>query len=232
MGWITPSISTAITLGAAAESEDAKNTARAVLARCLSDSLALLHPFMPFVTEEIWEKMTGRTGTLIVSAYPEGDAALRDEPAEKVVEALRALVTRVRNFRTERGFSPTEPVRLAVDPGSPDPALAGEIAALAPLLRHMGRISELTFAPPGPEMGRDVVEGLSIGLSVAQSGSGADGGKVARALVALDEEIAELSAKLRNTSFLDKAPPPVVDKTRRRLVELEERRSALSTAGA
>jgi valyl-tRNA synthetase len=211
--------------------EAARETARGVLARCLADSLALLHPFMPFITEEIWEKMTGQPGTLIVAAYPQGDDAQRDDPAEKVVEALRALVTRVRNLRTERGFSPTEPVRLAIDPGSPDRDLAGEIATLAPLLRHMARLSDLTFAPPGPEMGRDVLEGLSIGLSAARSDAGEGGEKVARTLVALDEEIAELSAKLQNTSFLDKAPAPVVDKTRRRLIELEERRSALSTAG-
>jgi valyl-tRNA synthetase len=212
--------------------EQARETARGVLARCLADSLALLHPFMPFVTEEIREKMTGQPGALIVAAYPQGDEALRDEPAEKVVEALRAVVTRVRNFRTERGFSPTEPVRLAIDPDSSDRDLAGEIATLAPLLRHMARLSDLAFAPPGPEMSRDVLDGLSVGLAVARGGAGADAAKLAKTLVALDEEIASLSVKLRNTAFLDNAPPPVVDKARRRLVELEERRSALSTAGA
>jgi valyl-tRNA synthetase len=209
-----------------------RETARAVLARCLSDSLALLHPFMPFVTEEIWEKMTGKPGTLIVAAYPQGEDAFRDEPAERVVETLRALVTRVRNFRTERGFSPTEPVRLAVDPDSPERSLAGEISALAPLLRHLARLSDLTFGAPAPEMARDVTAGLSIGLSVGTTAAGADGARIGRTLAALDEEIADLSAKLQNTSFLDKAPTAVVEKARKRLVELEGRRSALSTGGA
>jgi valyl-tRNA synthetase len=209
--------------------EDAKETARGVLARCLADSLALLHPFMPFVTEEIWEKMTGESGTLIVAAYPQGDPALADEPAEKVVEALRAVVTRVRNFRTDGGFSPTEPVSLAIDPDSPDRALAGEIATLAPLLRHMARLSDLAFATPGPEMGRDVLQGLSVGLSVARSGVGTGTEKLARTLVALAEEIASLS-EARNTSFLDSAAPVVTSAPS--AAELEERRSALSTAGA
>jgi valyl-tRNA synthetase len=208
-----------------------KETARAVLARCLSDSLALLHPFMPFVTEEIWEKMTGRSGSLIVAAYPQGDDAFRDEAAERIVEAARALITRVRNFRTERGLSPTEPVRLAVDPDSPERSLASEIAPLAPLLRHLGRLADLTFGAPAPEMIRDVTAGLSIGLSVAQGGAGADSGKLTRTRAALDGEIAELSAKLQNAAFLAKAPPAVVEKTRKRLVELEGRRSALSTGG-
>jgi valyl-tRNA synthetase len=138
----------------------------------------------------------------------------------------------VRNFRTDGGFSPTEPVSLAIDPDSPERDLAEEIATLAPLLRHMARLSDLAFTPPGPEKSRDVLSGLSIGLSVASSGAGGGGEKLARTRMAIDEEIESLSLKLRNTSFLDKAPPSVVDKARRRLAELEERRSALSTAGA
>jgi valyl-tRNA synthetase len=219
--------------GSARERDEAgKDTARAVLARCLSDALALLHPFMPFVTEEIWEKLTGRPGTLIVSPYPRGDETLHDEAAERIVEAMRALVTRVRNYRIERGFTPTQPVRLAVDPASPESGLVGELEPLAPLLKHLARLSDLTFAPPASEMTRDVTAGLSIGLSVGDRSVSVDAGKISRALAVLDGEITELSAKLQNSSFLDKAPLAVVEKTRRRLVELEERRAALSTGGA
>jgi valyl-tRNA synthetase len=212
--------------------EEEKDTARAVLARCLADSLALLHPFMPFVTEEIWEKLTGKPGTLIVTPYPKGDPAMRDETAERLVEAVREVVTRVRNFRSDRGFSPTEPVRLSVDPDSPDPDLPGQIEPLTPLIRHLARLSDLSFEPPSEGASQDVVAGLAIGLTVAEPGAGADRGRLVRQLTALDQEIAELSAKLHNPSFLEKAPPLVVEKTRRRLVELEERRSALSTGGA
>src|SRR5262252_10987375 len=79
--------------------------ARAVLRRCLEGALALRHPFMPFLTEEIWEKLTGRSGTLIVEPYPTAGETRSDAEAEAAVEALRAIVTRVRNFRAERGAS-------------------------------------------------------------------------------------------------------------------------------
>jgi valyl-tRNA synthetase len=206
----------------------ARESARSVLYRCLSDSLALLHPFMPFLTEEIWEKLTGRSGTLIVSRYPTGDPAWDDPRAEEAVERLRAIVTRVRNFRGERRVSPTEPVDLTIEPA--DPGAAEALRVLAPLLRHLARLSDLTFGAPKPRGERDVVSGVSVGLSLPAGATEASRTRVERALGQLGKEIGEISAKLQNPAFLDKAPPEVVEKTRRRLVELEERRAALESA--
>jgi valyl-tRNA synthetase len=212
--------------------DQARGTARGVLARCLSDSLALLHPFMPFITEEVWEKLTDRPGTLIVSAFPEEDPARHDAAAERVVGALRELVTRVRNFRRERALAPTEPVELSIDPDSRDRQLAAEIRALDSLLRHLARLSRLESSAPPTGAARDVCEGLSIGLAVAAEKAGEGRDKLTKTLADLNREIETLGVKLRNPSFVDKAPAPVVEKTRRRLVELEERRAALSTGRA
>ncbi len=207
--------------------EAARETARGVLERCLADSLALLHPFMPFLTEEIWEKLTGRTGTLIVSPYPAGDPAWRDLAAEPAVERMRALVTRVRNFRGDRRVSPTEPVILSVDPASA--AEAEEIRTLEPLLRHLGRLADLRFGPAADGAERDVVSGIAVALSLPSLAAGANREQIARTLSQLDGEIGDLAAKLQNAAFLEKAPPPVVEKVRRRLFELEQRRAALAT---
>ena len=212
--------------------EDSRATVRGVLARCLDDSLALLHPFMPFLTEEIWEKSTGRPGTLIASPFPTGDARRDDPAAERVIEALRAIVTRVRNFRGERGVSPTEPVELWIAPDSPEEDLVGSLRPLSPLLRHLGRVSELRFEAPDSAAFKDVVAGLSLGLLVAEPEGKGAGHDLEKKLAGLDEEISGLAAKLRNPSFVDRAPPPVVEKTRRRLIELEERRAALSSGRA
>jgi valyl-tRNA synthetase len=211
--------------------EETRETVRGVLARCLAESLALLHPFMPFLTEEIWEKLTGRPGTLIVSPYPTGDPSRLDRQAEAAVERLRALVTRVRNFRGERRVSPTEAVELSVEAAADDPE-AEAIRTLAPLLRHLARLADLRFGPPAAGAARDVVLGLTVGLALPVGAAGTDPARVEKALASLDQEIAGLRAKLQNLAFLDRAPAEVVEKSRKRLSELEERRTALGNGAA
>jgi valyl-tRNA synthetase len=210
--------------------EGARETTRGVLHRCLADSVALLHPFMPFLTEEIWEKLTRRPGTLIVSRYPTGNAAWENPRAEEAIERLRALVTRVRNFRGERRVSPTEPVELSIEPDPASPEPVEELSGLEPLLAHLARLSRVTFGPPAAKAQRDVIAGVAVGLSLPAGPPDRDQARVARTLAQLDKEIGELSAKLHNPAFLDKAPADVIEKTRRRLVELEERRAALGSA--
>jgi valyl-tRNA synthetase len=209
--------------------DDAREVARGVIERCLADSLALAHPYMPFLTEEIWEKLTGRPGTLIVSPYPTGDPAWLEPGAERAVERLRALVTRVRNFRGERRVSPTEPVVLSVEAS---PEESEEIRTLEPLLRHLARLSEFRFGPPDDGAQRDVVHGVAVGLALPAATTPADREGVARRLSQVEGEIGELSAKLQNPAFLERAPGEIVEKTRRRLRELEERRAAIGTAAS
>ena len=206
----------------------AAESARGVLRRCLEGSLALLHPFMPFLTEEIWETLTGRPGTLIVEPYPAQTARWADAEAETVIETLRAILTRVRNFRAERGAKPTAPVALSIDPASPGKAALPGLETLSPLLTHLGRLSELEFAPSPAGRFQDVVAGLGLGLALPEGAAPEAGARVEKDLSATEAEIAGLRAKLENPSYVDKAPPAVVEKTRLRLRELEEKRAALA----
>jgi valyl-tRNA synthetase len=202
---------------------------RAVLDETLRDALALLHPFMPFVTEEIWEKLTDAPGTLIVAKYPLGRADRRDKDAEKAISALRAVVTRVRNFRSERAAGPTEPVELRIDPKSPEAAVISRLEDLSALLTAMGRLSALSFSSEARGGAQDVVEGVAMEMSFPKKAAGADKMAISRKLADVDEEISSVGAKLRNSQFLEKAPPEIVEKMRRRLLELEERRAALGS---
>ncbi len=209
------------------EDAGAAESARGVLRRCLEGALGLLHPFMPFLTEEIWEKLTDRPGTLIVAPYPEGTGQWRDAEAESAVEALRAIVTRVRTFRSERGAPPTAPVSLSIDRESPGRALLPALETLSPLLCHLGRLSELAFGPAASGQFQDVVAGLALGLGLPQGAPAEAGARIARELAAVDAEVAEIEAKLGKPSFVEKAPAAVVEKNRQRLRELQEKRAAL-----
>src|SRR5262249_53980809 len=122
----------------------------------------------------------------------------------------------------------TESVELWIDSASLDAALASDIAPLTGLVVHLARLSRLSFEPPPANVFRDVVSGIAVGLGLPEKAAKADDGKRERTLTVLNGEIEELATKLRNPSFLDKAPPAVVDKTRRRLLELEERRARLA----
>ncbi len=208
----------------------AAGSARGVLRRCLGASLAMLHPIMPFLTEEIWETLTGRPGTLVVEPYPAATGRWSDPEAESAVETLRAVVTRVRNFRAERGASPTAPVALSIDPASPGKGVLPAIQSLAALLVHLGRLSELQFVPAPAGRFQDVVSGLALGLALPEGAAPEAGARIEKDLAAADAEIAGLKAKLENASYLAKAPAAVVEKTRLRLRELEEKRAALSVS--
>ena len=210
----------------------AAESARGVLKHCLGGALALLHPFMPFVTEEIWEKLTDRPGTLIVAPYPQSTGGWKDPEAESAVEALREILTRVRNFRTERAASPKEPVALSISRESPGKAVIPSLETLSPLLIHLGRLSELAFGPASAGQFQDVVAGLGLGLGLPQGAPPEAGARIAKDLAAVDTEIAEIEGKLGKPSFVEKAPAAVVEKNRQRLRELQEKRAALGGAAS
>jgi valyl-tRNA synthetase len=211
------------------EGDSAQAGPRAVLSRVLEDSLALLHPFMPFITEEIWEKLTGESGKLIVTPYPRGDSIPTDASAERSVEALREILTRVRNYRADRGAPPTAPVELWIAPDSPEAGVARSLEPLAPMLRHLGRLEkDPTFGPPPAGAFRDIVAGVAVGLALPEQAPAASSEKTSKEIASLDDEIASHRAKLNNPAYVEKAPPAVVEKTRKRLVELEKRRADLS----
>src|SRR5262249_51171733 len=153
--------------------------------------------------------LTDRPGTLIVSPYPRGDQSLRDAAAEETMGAMRAIVTRVRNLRTERGLPPTAPLPLTIDPASPRRSLVQVLEGLAPHITHLARQPALSTGPAPEGAFRDVVEGVAIAIALPERAAGS-GAKTEKALAEVSDEIAALSAKLQNPAYLEKAPAPVV----------------------
>jgi len=208
------------------EPERAKT--RWVLRRVLLDSLGLLHPFMPFVSCEIREALSGDGLGLAREAFPVPNPDWSDPRAVETVETIRAAATRIRNLRAERGLPQTEPLAagLEVRPGP----LADSLAGHRPLLMYLARLSSLEVAEKVslPDAFHDAVSGVGLLVRLPARQAGADAGaRLARELEEIGRDVASLQAKLRDGAFLSKAPGPVVERARRQLAELLERRRRL-----
>ena len=217
------------TLRDPALAEEEKRKTRSVLRRVLLDSLALLHPFMPFVSCEIREALEGDGASLPLARFPVEREEWRDPLAVETVATIQAAVTRVRNLRAERGLPQTEALAAGIE--APPGPLADALARHAPLVVALARLSSLTVA------GRVDLDGAfrdhvgSVGLVVAlpeRELSGEERAKAEKEIGAVDAEVAKLEKKLSDESFLTRAPAAVVEKTRGQLLELAARRAKLA----
>jgi valyl-tRNA synthetase len=196
--------------------------ASSTLLRSLERMLALLHPVMPHVTEEIWSYLPGERELLAVSAWPESDGSLIDEEAEAEVERLIEAVTELRRYRDEVGAKPTVaiPARLTADGYD---GLADQIARLA-------RFEFVTDGDGAQPLAELPIPGGSVQVlpSVAFDADEAAGRLSARR-EQLEQEIARAEGKLSNEGFVSKAPPEVVEAER---TKLDEYRRALERLGS
>ncbi len=206
----------------------AADRTRRVLGHVLDHLLRLIHPVMPFVTEELWTALTGGESVL-AAPWPPAPAQDTDQAAEAVVESLMRLVTGVRRFRADQGLRPSQRVPAVFD-GIAGTPLAEHESSLRAVLR-------LTEPPGGFGPNASVqAEGITVRLDTS---SGID---VAAERRRLDKELAAARAgaevserKLASPSFVQKAPAEIVAKSRDRLTaarteiaRLEERLAALA----
>jgi len=203
----------------------AAETTRRVLGFVLDQLLRLLHPVMPFVTEELWTALTGEDSVMVAAwpAFSLGDAA-----AEAEMTSVMRLVTEVRRFRSDQGLRPAQRVAAR---------LAGIEAT--PLAGHQDRIrSLLRLDPPADPFTPSAslpAEGITVELDVTGAiDIAAERRRLEKDLTAARTEADQATRKLANEQFTAKAPPEVVAKTRQRLeaaqadiTRLQKRLSAL-----
>ena len=216
-----------------ARDDHSANDTRATLLTVLETLMRLAHPFIPFLTEEIWQRIAPLAGvggeTVMLAAFPRSDAARIDTAAEADVAWLQQAIIAVRNVRGELGIAPGKKLELLLRNAGPMERRC--VAAHALLLTTMAKLESVAFLDGGeaPASATQVIGQTELLVPLAGLiDFDAERARLEREEEKLVKEIEKLAGRLGNTGFVDKAPPEVVARERARLAELEGAREALA----
>ncbi|MDT4969588.1 MAG: valyl-tRNA synthetase [Acidobacteriota bacterium] len=219
-----------------------RDRARSRLISVLEQALRLLHPFMPYITEELWLRLPGIDGnlrhpaysdgepTIMLAKYPQSDSGLIDDRAESEMSSVIELISRVRNIRSELNVKPSDPVRVQI--GAADERLREVFLENRDQIVRLARASELTV---GAEMTAPRASARAVltgGAEVAVPLEGLidfeqERERLGREREKLQKEAAKLEAQLANPQFAERAPEEKVVEVRERLVDIAQRTTAL-----
>ncbi len=205
-----------------------------ILMFVLERSLRLLHPFMPFITEEIWQKLPHTEPSLMIAAYPGSVPDFRNEAAVEDMRFFQDLVVAVRNLRSENNIQPG--LRLELHYLTADDDAAARVERLAEAICLLATLTSVTRTDTAEDR-PGTLKGLSQGIELhLRAGDAVDPeaerNRLSREIRKLEAEIDQFSRKLDNPDFVAKAPAAVVEKNRRKyedsLQKLEAARNALA----
>jgi valyl-tRNA synthetase len=200
-----------------------REAARTTLLRVLSASVRMMHPYLPFLTEELWQHLPGASGDAIVADWPQAASFARDEAAERDFELLRDTVSAVRNVRSSMNVPPGVALPLLVR--AEDPDLARVLEQAGDLAATLARLGSLT-------VGADVEKPAGAASAVIRGGTlflpleGVIDLDVERARLHKEQDrltslIGGAEKKLGNENFVQRAKPEVVEREREKLDSLK-----------
>ena len=216
------------------QSGEGADTAKAVLVYVLTDILKLLHPFMPFITEEIYQAIPHDTESIMISKWPEYDPTLSfaDEEAqmEKIMDAIRAI----RNRRAEMNIPPSKKSKVYVET-----AFADVFAVGSEFMKRLAYASDVEIADAFGDLGNTVTIVTNDAKIYIPLGDlvdfEAEAKRLQKELAAAEEKLAFINKKLDNPGFVNKAPEKVVQQNRDEAAKLTEKianlRSSLENLG-
>jgi valyl-tRNA synthetase len=199
-----------------------KTSTRAVTQEVLMAALQLLHPFMPFVTEEIWEKLPGTEGSIMIAKFPELSDFIKDENAVKKMHLLMGVITGIRNIRGEMNIPPSKKVNIVIDVAQKEEAdfLSSNLAHIKALAKVED--TSITSGIPKPEasatavFGQNQIHVLLKGVLDFQE----ERKRLGKQIEKLEKDIEGLNRKLSNRGFLEKAPAEIVKEASERVESL------------
>ena len=207
--------------------ERARGTRR-TLVRVLEVALRLAHPFMPFITEEIWQRIAPLAGiegkTIMLQPWPVANEARIDAAAEGDIEWLKELMVGLRNIRAEMNIGPGKPLPLFLkNANADDQRRLHENEALLKKLAKVESFTVLGDADEAPLSATALVGDLQVLVPMAGLiDKDAELARLNKEIQRLQGEVQRVGGKLSNAAFVDKAPPAVIEKERAKLAESEQ----------
>ncbi|MBA2781285.1 class I tRNA ligase family protein, partial [Billgrantia kenyensis] len=218
-------------------SEAAKRGTRRTLVRVLEAILRLAHPMMPFISEEIWQRVAPLAGTfqgdgddsIMAQPWPTADEALLDEQATRDIEWLKGVIVAVRNVRAEMNIAPGKPLEVLLTKGSA--ADRERLEANRLFLAKLAKLESATWLDDpsaAPLCATQLVGDMEVLVPMADLiDKDAELTRLAKEIDKQDKLIGGIEKKLSNESFVAKAPEAVVEKERGKLKEYQAARAVL-----
>ena len=212
-----------------------QNATMGVLWRVLHDTLILLHPIMPFVTEEIWHKLPGTDGSIMTAQFPldrpdEADIAV-DSAAETDMGLIINAITGIRNIRGEMNIAPSSALKAIVH--TDDPAAMELLQEYRAIITNLARLDSFAVSPTGPKPVKSataILEQASIYVPLeGVVDFNAEARRLEKEMRKIDAELKTVTNKLENENFMTKAPEQIVSKVKIKQKKLLEREAKLES---
>lgn len=206
------------------EDAKARSQAQAVILKVLKDSLKLLHPFMPFITEEIWQHLPGTSSSIMREQWPRQAFSPADETAERGMELVMGLIKSVRNIRAEMNVAPSKKVRMILIGNDEE---RGVIEENGHAVRSLANVTSYHFAGDKSEIASDsataIVEGVEIFIPMDDLVDyDKEYERLSKEKSKIEKELERVAMKLENEGFLRKAPQDLIDQEREKKTKFQE----------
>ncbi len=210
-----------------------KRGTRRTLVRVLESIMRLAHPFMPYITEEIWQNIKQSAGvegeTLMLQSYPVSDSSRIDETAERDIEWLKSFITGIRNIRAELNIGPSKPLNVLLRNTSAD-----DVARLndnQTFLKSLAKLEDIKVLAAGEEAPMATTQLVgSMEVLVPMAGlidKEKESARLNKEIERFAKEVARFEGKLNNEKFISKAPADVVEKEKAKLAEAQTAKAKL-----
>jgi valyl-tRNA synthetase len=204
-------------------------TTRVVLWSVLNETLRLLHPFIPFVTEEIWHRLSGNEGSIMKAEFPSSSEERHDTEAEGAMSLLMGITTGIRNIRAEMNVPPSLRVEAVVQ--SPEKEVRRAIEDHQDIIANLAKLDALKITAPGERPGSCamyVFGNCTVFVSLKDIiDFGAEQARLNKELAKISKELDGVGKKLANEDFLKKAPQDVVERVRGKRDKLDKKKGKL-----